>query len=209
DGAALLRKARHVEHRDALALEMRGHAEQRADRHHAGAADASDQYPIRLADRRQNRLRQIAERRGIRRVALRLAQAAAVHGDEARAEAVDAGIVLVAGRLVDRPLAAKFGLHRHDREAVRLRRAIAAALAHRLVDEDALGRIGVFAALAPAALLGGAGLVVDQDGDALDLAQIALNLVEPVAVVDVDPGREADAAIFLRLAADHDYAADA
>src|SRR5258708_22142575 len=132
-----------------------------------------------------------------------------MHGDEARAEAVDAGIILVAGRLVDRPLAAELGLDRHDREAIGLRRAIAAALAHRLVDEDALGRVGVLAALAAAALLGGAGLVVDQDRDARHLAQIALDLVEPVAMEDVDAGREAGTALFIGLLADDDDAPDA
>ena len=40
--AALLREAGHVDHAAALALEMRGHAEDRADRDDAGAADAGD-----------------------------------------------------------------------------------------------------------------------------------------------------------------------
>ena len=65
-------------------------------------------------------------------------QRAAFDGDEARAEALDAGIILVAGRLVDRALAAEFGFHRQDRGAVGLHAAVAAAFAHRLVDEQAL-----------------------------------------------------------------------
>ena len=44
------------------------------------------------------------------------------------------------------------------------------------------GRVGKAAALAAAALLGGAGLVVDDRGDAGDLAQLALHRVELVAV---------------------------
>ncbi len=40
--AALLREAGHVEDHAGLALDMRGHAEQRADGQHAGAADAAD-----------------------------------------------------------------------------------------------------------------------------------------------------------------------
>ena len=87
-----------------------------------------------------------------------------------------------------RPNSVSSGLHR---DAVRLLRAIAAALAHRLVDEDALRRIGIRAALAAAALLGGAGLVVDQDGQARDLAQLALHRVELVAMADLDAGGEA------------------
>ena len=40
--AALLRQTGHVEDHAGLALDMGGHAEQRADRQHAGAADAAD-----------------------------------------------------------------------------------------------------------------------------------------------------------------------
>ena len=73
-----------------------------------------------------------ADRRSSPRSAgARLAQLAAVDGDEGRAEALDAGIILVAGRLVDGALAAEFGFQRLDRNAVRLHRAIAAALADR------------------------------------------------------------------------------
>ncbi len=79
----------------------------------------------------------------------RIDQFAALDGDEARAEALEAGIILVAGRLVDLPLAAEGGLDRHDRDAVRLHAAIAAAFADQLVDEDALVGIGEGAALAP------------------------------------------------------------
>ena len=47
-------EARHVELRAALALEVRGHREDRAHRHHAGAADAGEQYvpgPLELGQR--------------------------------------------------------------------------------------------------------------------------------------------------------------
>src|SRR3546814_12039935 len=71
---------------------------------------------------------------------LPLPQLAAAHGHEARAEAVQAGKILVAGRLVDDPLAAQLGLDRLDRDAVRLHAAVAAALADQLVDEDEIGR---------------------------------------------------------------------
>ena len=43
DRAALLRQAGHVDRRRALAFEMRRHRDHRADRHHAGSADAADQ----------------------------------------------------------------------------------------------------------------------------------------------------------------------
>src|SRR3546814_18404754 len=73
-------------------------------------------------------------------------------GDEAGAEAVHAGEVLVAGRLVDGTLAPELGFHRHHRDAVGLHRAVAAAFADQLVDEGALRRVGIAPALAAAAL---------------------------------------------------------
>ena len=60
--AALLRKARHVEDHAGLALDMGGHAEQRADRQHAGAADAADGDVIGPLQRRpRGGFRQIAD----------------------------------------------------------------------------------------------------------------------------------------------------
>ena len=131
---------------------------------------------------RQRGIGQAREVAGLR--LLRLAQRAALDRDEARAEALDAGVILVARALVDRALAAELGLHRRDRHAVRLDAAVAAAFAHELVDDDALGRIGILAALAAAALLGRAGLVVEQHRAARRFAQLALHGVELVAMVD-------------------------
>src|ERR1700745_939100 len=104
-------------------------------------------------------------------------------GDKARAEALDAGIVLVAVRLVDLALAAEFGVERLHRNAVRGLRAVAAAFAAEVGDEDALGRVGIEPALATATLFGGAGLVVDQGREPLDLAQLALQRVHVAAVM--------------------------
>ena len=60
--AALLREAGHVEDHAGLALDMRGHAEQRADRQHAGAADAADRDVVGPLQRGpRGRLRQIAD----------------------------------------------------------------------------------------------------------------------------------------------------
>ena len=137
---------------------------------------------------------------------LRLAQRAAFDRHERRAEALHARIVLVARRLVDRALAAELGLHRRDRHAVRLHAAIAAAFAHQLVDDDALGRVRELAALAPPALLRRAGLVVEQHRDARNLAQLALHGVELVAMVDADVAGEVAGRIFVRLVADDDDA---
>src|SRR4030095_17245404 len=81
-------------------------------------------------------------------------------------------------------------------------RAVAAALADRLVDEHAPGRIGEGAALGAAGLLGGAGLVVDQDRHALPLAQFALHVVERAPVMEGDAWRPFGAdRIFVRIVA--------
>ena len=85
-----------------------------------------------------------------------------------------------------------------------LHAAVAAAFADQLVDDHALARVGELAALAAAALLGGAGLVVDQDRDARRLAQLALHGVELVAVVDRDVAGEVAGRVLLRLVGDDD-----
>src|SRR5690606_18911441 len=134
---------------------------------------------------------------------LPLAWGRAVNGDEARTEAVQAREVLVAGRLVDGALAPELGLDRHDGDAVRFDPAVAAAFADQLVDEHALRRIRHAAALAAAALLGGAGLVVDDGGDALFLAQLTLHPVQRLSVLDPRVGRQGDVlAVLLWLVAD-------
>src|SRR6185295_299488 len=105
-------------------------------------------------------------------------------------EALEAGEILVAVRLVDLPLAPELGLERLHAHAIRGDAAIPAALADELVDDDALVGIGIFAALAAPALLGRAGLVVDQDADARHSRELALNGVEGVAVVKAGARRE-------------------
>ena len=157
--------------------------------------------PYGAVERGQHGLRQDRERHvaGHRE----LAQAATLDRHEARAEALQAGEVLVARRLVDAALAAELGLLRLDGDAVAGDAAIAAALADQLVDDHPLVGVGERAALAAAALLGGAGLVIDQGRDARHLAQPALDGVELVAVRDTHAGREAAAErIFVRLVGD-------
>src|SRR5690606_24288523 len=95
--------------------------------------------------------------------------------DEARAEALRAGLVLVAAGLVDAALAAERGFHRQHGDAVRLHAAVAAAFAHGLVDHQAACRLGQHAPMAAPPLLGRAGLVVDQHADTVDLAQAPLH----------------------------------
>ena len=109
---------------------------------------------------------------------LLLAARSALDGDKTRAEAVDAGKILVAGREIDLALAAERRFLRLDAEAVGFHRAVAAALADEIVDVGEFRRIGQLAALSAAPLLGGAFLLIDQHGDADDLAQLALHGVE-------------------------------
>ena len=163
-----------------------------------------------LSSEKLHRFRHAVERLGLSGDALGLADLGAVHRHEGRAEAVDAGEILVAARLVDSALAAELGLDRLDRDAVRLHAAIAAAFADEFVDDDALVGIGERAALAAAALFGGAGLVVEQHRNALDLAQLALDEIEIVAVMERCAGGELRAvAIFAGLVGDDGDALDA
>src|SRR6185369_12199669 len=102
---------------------------------------------------RQLRLRQRLDLVLVRDAAA-LLELRAMHGDEGRAEALHAGEVLVAGRLVDGALAAEFGLERLHRDAVRLHAAVAATLADQFVDDDALLGVRERPAFPAAALLG-------------------------------------------------------
>src|SRR4030095_6455137 len=202
DRTGLLRKSGHVEHAAAFAFEMRGHAEQRADRDDAGPADAGDDDAVRFGSRNRHGIGQRRDVVGLR--FLRLAQAAADDGDEARAKAVDTGEILVARALVDRALAAEFRLHGGDRHAVRFHAAVAAAFADELVDEDALRWIGILAALPAPTLFGRARLVVEQDRAAIGITQRSLNGVEIVAMMDRNVRRVVTGRILVRFVGDND-----
>ena len=76
-------------------------------------------------------------------------------------------------------------------------RTVATALAHPVVDDDAPGRIGVGIALAPPALFGRAGLVVNEHRDATEGAQAGLHPVKGVAMQHIDAcGKVGDPFIF-------------
>ena len=206
DGAALLGEAGHVDHAAALAFQMGRHAEDRADGHNAGAADAGDDHAVIPVEHGHGRLGQgcVAERAGFGPGGSSLFRLRALHGDEGGAEAGGAGEILVAVRLVDLTLSAELGLQRLHRDAIGLHAAVAAALADQLVDDDALVGIGVVAALAAAALLGRAGLVVEQERDALDLGELALHGLQILAVMEARAGRPGDPArILVRLVRHH------
>ncbi len=113
-----------------------------------------------------------------------------MHGDKARAEAGDAGIILVAVGLVDLALAPEFGFLRQHRHAKTFLATIAAAFAHQRIDHHPLGRIDQFAALATATLFGRAGLVEDQDRHAFDGTQMLLHCVQFATIVKRDLRRK-------------------
>ena len=75
-----------------------------------------------------------------------------------------------------------------------------------VVDKGPLGRIRELVALAPAALLGSTGLVVDQHGATRDVAQFTLHLVELGSIVEGDILGEQImmVIVLLRLIAEHD-----
>jgi hypothetical protein len=200
DRAALLGKPRHLHHARALAVHMGRHGEDRADGHDARAAHAGHDDVVRAPDDRQHRLGQVADIHGSRRG---LADPAPLDRHEGGAEALHAGIVLVAGRLVDGALAAQFRLDRHDGDAVRLHAAIAAALADVGVDEHALVRVGELSALPPPPLLGRAGLDVDDGRHTLDVSEFPLHLGQFCPFVHVGPAREGVRVHVFLLVVDH------
>src|SRR5690606_5039007 len=96
------------------------------------------------------------------------------------------------------------------RYAVRFYPAIAATFANKLVDDDALVRVGKRSALAAATLFGRAGLIIDQDGNTFYLAQPALDLIQIFAVMNRSAFRELELAlIFLRLIRNDGHMPDA
>ena len=210
--AVFLRQAHHVDDAGALAFEMRRHAENMADGDDAGAADAGDHDRPGAIERRQLRIGKDREHGAAAGQALHVEAAdelSTFDRHEARAEAFEAGIILVAGRLVDLALAAKGRLDRCYGDTVGLDAAIAAAFADELIDEDALVGIGELAALAPPAFLGGTGLVIDEDRCPFDIHELLLHRIEVVAVMEGDMGRELGARIFLGLIGDDSDAIDA
>ncbi len=155
------------------------------DGHHPGAADA--RHPDRRRRRQPRRVRQRCRIEGsVRGTGRSAGDAVGGHRHEGGAVTLEAAGVDVAAGLVDDRLAAELGVDRMEREAVRLDAAVAAALAHALVDHDPEAGLLHPTALALAALLGRALLIVDEHGDSVDRAQLLLGLDDAVAVHHVD-----------------------
>src|ERR1700731_4927146 len=111
NGAPLLSQAGHVEYRAALSFEMRGHPEERTNRDDAGSTNAGDEDAEGFVETGGSRLGQRGPQLRFGEIPrLSQLQRAAVHRDEARTEAFDARIILVAARLIDFAFAAELGL---------------------------------------------------------------------------------------------------
>ena len=82
---------------------------------------------------------------------------------------------------MDSRLGAEIGVHRQQRDAIRLLHAVAAALTHALVDHDAARRLGQDSAAAPPPLFRSAELVVDHYRDALGSSQFGQHLFQILA----------------------------
>ncbi len=184
---ALLRQTGHFHHAGPFAVDMRGLRKDRADGDNAGAANAGDHHVVGAVNRGHGRFGQI------RQIDLRgrgLFRGGALQRHKGRAKAVDTTEILVAGRLVNRPLAPQFGFHRHDRNTVGLHPAIAAAFADIGIDKHPFVRIGKQPALAATALFGGAGLDIKNDRHTLDFTKFPLNFHQLCALIPFQPRRK-------------------
>ena len=187
---------------------MGGHPQQGTDGHHPGAPHPGDQDVIGFGSGGQPGLGQILKA-GMALAGLGLAQSSPMDGDKAGAEAVDTGVVLVTGGLVDLPLAAKGGFLGDDRQTVGFDRAVPTTLTDGFVDKYPLRGVGDDLLLAPAALLGGTGLVVDDHRGAGYLPQFPLDLVQFIPVVEGGiPGEQGTIRVLVGLVGDHGDTAD-
>mmetsp|Transcript_29236 Transcript_29236/g.56592 ORF Transcript_29236/g.56592 Transcript_29236/m.56592 type:complete len:348 (+) Transcript_29236:2796-3839(+) len=115
DRPPLLGQPCHLHHAGPFAVDMRRLRHDGADGDNAGAANAGDDNVPGTFDRRQIRHRQIrqVQRRGCLLFHLRPFEC-----DEGRTEPFDAGKVLVATGLINRPLAAQLGLGGNNGHAI-------------------------------------------------------------------------------------------
>ncbi len=178
---ALLAEPGLVEAAHVLAVQERGRAQDLVDGDDAGAADPHHVQREAVGRDLEDGLGHLGLERG-QPALLLLRRAHRLHGEEGRAVAEEARVVLVARGLVDLRLPPELRLHRLHGQAVGLLAAVAAALAHALVDEHARGRVDEPPALAEPPLLRRALLVVDQRGDARRGREHRLRLEEAVAV---------------------------
>ena len=188
DRSALLGQAGLVESVGAETIEQRRRGQELVDGHHPGAANADRQDRRRARTVRLGRLGEGEHRAAVIGQGWAIAE---FDGDEGRAFTSDTGEVEIAGLLMDPGLAAERCLHRMHAHAVGDLAAVAAAVTDRLIDHNPRGRGRCGTPLPGSAQLRRAALVVDQHRRPGNVAQVALDLVETVAMHDVGAGREA------------------
>ena len=186
--AALLGEAGHFHQPGALAVDLRRLRQHRADGHNAGAADAGDHHVMGAADLRQHRLGQM---RQVHVGGCFLADLGAFDGHEGRAEAVEAGespCCRTTGRWrACAPVRCPWGTMETQFDCTP--QSPQPSQTSVLMNTRWSGS-GNWPLLAAAALLGGAGLDVDDGGDAFDLFELALDLHHLGAFVHPHAGRE-------------------
>ena len=183
-GAKFLGESRLVHGGAALALDVGGHGDQCRHREHPRAAHAGDHRIPGSPQGRQGWLRQgIEQGIDIGDFHPGLFQAAAQHRDETGTKPLVTAVILVTGALVDLALAPQRGILGQHRQAIGFDAAIAAALAHRIVDKQAPCRVLRRALLPAPPQFRRAGLLVDDHRGTPVLPQFLLQGVQFIPVV--------------------------
>ena len=164
---------------------MGRHTYNLADSDHTGAADAGDNDTVAAINSLSLRDRQILNRIGAVRLNRRfLFKRRAFEADERRTEPVQATEVLIAGGLINHPFAPQGGFQRADGNTIGLDRTVAATLADGSIDVNSGIGLGELPTPPPPSFFGGANLVIYDDRDALDPAELLLDGIQLVPMVD-------------------------
>ena len=181
--AKFLRQPGKVQKAGRGPVKMGSHRQHCAHCNHPGSPDTCNDDVIGIADCWRRRVGKGGNGGAEIRHAGCLCQTVTLNRHKAGAESVKAGEILVAAGQVDTPLAAKRCFQRLHAQTVRCHRTIAAAFAYSFIDHHMACGVCHSPALAAAALFSSACLLVDQDRDAFEFTQFALQTVHLGAVV--------------------------
>jgi hypothetical protein len=120
---------------------MRRHAEQSANGNHTGTTDTIEQDVVRLPQAGSCGSGK-APKSSFFAVPVFDLRSLPPSTDKAGAKAFDAGIIFIAGRLIDHTFTAEFCFQRHQRGTVGLHAAITTAFTYGVVDKQTLIRVG-------------------------------------------------------------------
>ena len=169
---ALLCQSGHFHDPSGLTVQMRSHRKQCTNGHNTRAPHPGDNHIMGAGDGRQLWIWQI---RNGDVLGHRPAQLAAFHCGKGRAEPIYAAEILIAAGLINLAFAPQWGFQWQQRHAIGLHTAIPTAFADRGVDKQPLGRVRKGAAFAAAALFSRAGLHINDNRDALQIAEDLLH----------------------------------